>query len=803
MLHTCSRLSQKAGNGSCNVQFKFSSSLGGSIMYLFNCSEPSLLDTCVMICSWICIQFCMENNSLVRYCSRLLPFTCTVIVLEHCQNYSPRKKGGLRADPTSTKMIKKLRRSFRSFGRTKKTSLDECGGDLDDRPRPSDVALSFVCKAIRRDEQDYEQIYHSAELETCYLSDTSLSQEFGRNPRKLMDFPAKTECSSEFTFQDQNDTHPSTPSNPESGHTSDFSFSFSDLETPRILEAAVDSEVVTPGWPLMYNSIGFGEENSLMAPPVRPCPGKLPSGLDSSKCIPPEEESPPSPRQSLPSEKSTPILLQKCVSGKVKPPRSPLHRILSDKTRSVFNRIDRRASSVDWTLHLPNRNKELSKSPTLVMTEEIYAKILQEIARDAFVCVPISLNAKEFSVPDIIGRNTSLAQRMKVLCLDRKCSSFSREEIEAGTCNFSASNMVGRGGGSEVYKWKMPDGKVAAVKRLNRGPKSEEELLNDVDINTSLSAHPHIVRLLGYCVDSSHLILVYEYLSEGSVESRLHARTNAPTLPWLVRFKVAVGIAKALDCLHNGTSRPVIHRDVKTANILLTADFEPQLSDFGLAKWAPKKASHILCDDVLGTFGYLAPEYFMYGRVNNKTDVYALGVVLLELITGRMPIDNTSPKGQENLVNWVRPLLHENNHDKIVDPRLEGVYDVEQMNRMILAASLCVQLSPQRRPQMSQVLQILCSSYGRLQNMHLRPDEREDSLLMELEEELEEGDFNIVESSTFDECTTDIQTHLALAMLGVEDELVLHSGVNQSGVALPHSSDYLDGRFIPSSRLIT
>nr|XP_024394072.1 serine/threonine-protein kinase-like protein ACR4 isoform X3 [Physcomitrium patens]PNR40972.1 hypothetical protein PHYPA_018375 [Physcomitrium patens] len=697
MLHTCSRLSQKAGNGSCNVQFKFSSSLGGSIMYLFNCSEPSLLDTCVMICSWICIQFCMENNSLVRYCSRLLPFTCTVIVLEHCQNYSPRKKGGLRADPTSTKMIKKLRRSFRSFGRTKKTSLDECGGDLDDRPRPSDVALSFVCKAIRRDEQDYEQIYHSAELETCYLSDTSLSQEFGRNPRKLMDFPAKTECSSEFTFQDQNDTHPS----------------------------------------------------------------------------------------------------------KVKPPRSPLHRILSDKTRSVFNRIDRRASSVDWTLHLPNRNKELSKSPTLVMTEEIYAKILQEIARDAFVCVPISLNAKEFSVPDIIGRNTSLAQRMKVLCLDRKCSSFSREEIEAGTCNFSASNMVGRGGGSEVYKWKMPDGKVAAVKRLNRGPKSEEELLNDVDINTSLSAHPHIVRLLGYCVDSSHLILVYEYLSEGSVESRLHARTNAPTLPWLVRFKVAVGIAKALDCLHNGTSRPVIHRDVKTANILLTADFEPQLSDFGLAKWAPKKASHILCDDVLGTFGYLAPEYFMYGRVNNKTDVYALGVVLLELITGRMPIDNTSPKGQENLVNWVRPLLHENNHDKIVDPRLEGVYDVEQMNRMILAASLCVQLSPQRRPQMSQVLQILCSSYGRLQNMHLRPDEREDSLLMELEEELEEGDFNIVESSTFDECTTDIQTHLALAMLGVEDELVLHSGVNQSGVALPHSSDYLDGRFIPSSRLIT
>jgi serine/threonine protein kinase len=124
-------------------------------------------------------------------------------------------------------------------------------------------------------------------------------------------------------------------------------------------------------------------------------------------------------------------------------------------------------------------------------------------------------------------------------------------------------------------------------------------------------------------------------------------------LAWEVRYKVAVGMCKALEYLHDGIPQPVIHMDVKASNILLSHDFQPQLSDFGLAKWAPKRPMYIHCNDVVGTFGYLAPEYFMYGRVNDKTDVYSFGVVLLELITGRKPIDTTRPKGEENLVIWV------------------------------------------------------------------------------------------------------------------------------------------------------
>jgi hypothetical protein len=203
---------------------------------------------------------------------------------------------------------------------------------------------------------------------------------------------------------------------------------------------------------------------------------------------------------------------------------------------------------------------------------------------------------------------------------------------------------------------------------------------------------------------------------------------------------------------------------------------------------------------------YLAPEYFMYGRVNNKTDVYAFGVVLLELITGRTPIDNTRPKGQENLVNWVRPLLEEKNLDMLVDSRLEGVYDVDQMKRMLLAASLCVQQSPRRRPQMSRVLQILCSSHGRLQSIRTRPEESEESTCgMDddddtSEEDLEEGDVLIEETPTFRRCTnTDMQTHLALALLGVDDDLLSRSSLDHSGVDLLH---HLDNRFSLSSSLV-
>ncbi|KAG0617363.1 hypothetical protein M758_5G184600 [Ceratodon purpureus] len=353
-----------------------------------------------------------------------------------------------------------------------------------------------------------------------------------------------------------------------------------------------------------------------------------------------------------------------------------------EKKKPAPRMLDRELSIVKWALQLPERGHDPSPSPKDFIREETESKTR---VRDP---------------------NLSLSQEVDRLCLDLPCTAFSYEDLEAATSGFSQDNVVGRGGGSEVFKGNMKDGRVVAVKRLNQSPQAEEELLIDIEINTTLS-HTHIVSLLGYCVESSNMLLVYDYLPEGNLEDHLHASGKvAGVLPWEVRYKVALGIARALEYLHKGCAKPVVHRDVKTSNILLTANFESQLSDFGLAKWAPTKASHLLCNDVVGTFGYLAPEYFMYGRVNDKTDVYAFGVVLLELITGRKPIDTTRPKGEENLVNWARPLLVDRALDRLVDPLL-GVYDVGQMNNMLIAAFLSIQQSAQRRPQMSQVCTII------------------------------------------------------------------------------------------------
>ncbi|KAJ8624747.1 hypothetical protein MRB53_033277 [Persea americana] len=178
-------------------------------------------------------------------------------------------------------------------------------------------------------------------------------------------------------------------------------------------------------------------------------------------------------------------------------------------------------------------------------------------------------------------------------------------------------------------------------------------------------------------------------------------------LPWDVRFKVAVGVAEALTFLHSSCSRPIIHRDVKSSNILLSNEFEPQLSDFGLALWAPTSSACVTYSDVVGTFGYLAPEYFMYGKVSVKIDVYSFGVVLLELLSGRKPIDTENPKGQESLVMWATPKLETGYATELLDPKLGREYDENQMRQMVLAATLCVTKTAQHRPEMSQILKLL------------------------------------------------------------------------------------------------
>ncbi|KAJ6742929.1 hypothetical protein OIU85_016959 [Salix viminalis] len=178
-----------------------------------------------------------------------------------------------------------------------------------------------------------------------------------------------------------------------------------------------------------------------------------------------------------------------------------------------------------------------------------------------------------------------------------------------------------------------------------------------------------------------------------------NAGKTGESLQWPVRYKIALGVARALHYLHKCCKHRIIHRDIKASNVLLGPDYEPQITDFGLAKWLPNKVTHHAVIPIEGTFGYLAPE---------KTDVLAFGVLLLEIITGRRPVDST----KQNLLLWAKPLMESGNITELADPELEGKFDSDQVQRVVLTASYCVRQSSTWRPSMSEVLELLTSGHG-------------------------------------------------------------------------------------------
>ncbi|XP_031396073.1 probable serine/threonine-protein kinase PBL5 [Punica granatum] len=287
------------------------------------------------------------------------------------------------------------------------------------------------------------------------------------------------------------------------------------------------------------------------------------------------------------------------------------------------------------------------------------------------------------------------------------CRLFNYEELLVATSDLMPENLVGRGGSSQVYQGRLSDGNELAVKILKPSDDAVKEFTSEIDIITTLN-HKNIISLLGFCYENNSLALVYDFLERGSLEENLHGEKKDPyAFGWRERYKVTVGIAEALDYIHNGCARPVIYKDVKSSNILLSEDFEPQLSDFGFASWVADLSCQVTTDDVAGTFGYLAPEYFMHGKVSDRVDVYAFGVVILELLSGRKPIGGEYPKGQESLVMWVKPILQSGKVSRLLDPSLGSDYDHERIRRMVLAATLCVEHSPQTRPEINLVLKFL------------------------------------------------------------------------------------------------
>ncbi|GAB2266370.1 hypothetical protein Dimus_001380 [Dionaea muscipula] len=286
-------------------------------------------------------------------------------------------------------------------------------------------------------------------------------------------------------------------------------------------------------------------------------------------------------------------------------------------------------------------------------------------------------------------------------CIKSSWKNFTLKELEDLTNKFNRECLIGEGGYAEVYKGVLRDGQYVAIKRLTKGNLEEmaADFLSELGIVVHVN-HPNIAKVIGYGVEGGmHLVL---HLSpHGSLESLL--RGSRENLGWDIRYKIALGSAQGLHYLHEGCQRRIIHRDIKSANILLTEDFEPQISDFGLAKWLPEHWTHHTVSKIEGTFGYLPPEFFMHGIVDEKTDIYAYGVLLLELISGRLALDNS----QKSLVMWARPFLDKHEFKEILDPSLGDAYEMEQLKLICLAASLCIHHCPIERPQMSEVVEIL------------------------------------------------------------------------------------------------
>ncbi|KAJ4759958.1 Non-specific serine/threonine protein kinase [Rhynchospora pubera] len=268
-------------------------------------------------------------------------------------------------------------------------------------------------------------------------------------------------------------------------------------------------------------------------------------------------------------------------------------------------------------------------------------------------------------------------------------------------------NIIGKGGAGIVYKGVMPNGEHVAVKRL---PAMSRGSSHDHGFNAEIQTlgrirHRHIVRLLGFCSNHETNLLVYEYMPNGSLGELLHGKKGGHLL-WDTRYKIAVEAAKGLCYLHHDCSPLILHRDVKSNNILLDTDFEAHVADFGLAKFLQDSGASECMSAIAGSYGYIAPEYAYTLKVDEKSDVYSFGVVLLELITGHKPVGEFGDG--VDIVQWVRmnTNLNKENVTKILDPRLETV-PINEVMHVFYVAMLCVEEQSVQRPTMREVVQIL------------------------------------------------------------------------------------------------
>ncbi|KAF8406301.1 hypothetical protein HHK36_008386 [Tetracentron sinense] len=305
---------------------------------------------------------------------------------------------------------------------------------------------------------------------------------------------------------------------------------------------------------------------------------------------------------------------------------------------------------------------------------------------------------------------------------------YTLRELEAATNGFADECVIGEGGYGIVYHGVLENNSQVAVKNLlnNRG-QAEKEFKVEVEAIGRVR-HKNLVRLLGYCAEGAHRnrlncnvfnrftdqlawvcvrMLVYEFVDNGNLEQWLHGDVGPYSpLTWEIRMNIILGTAKGLTYLHEGLEPKVVHRDVKSSNILLDKQWNPKVSDFGLAKLLGSERSYITTR-VMGTFGYVAPEYASTGMLNEKSDVYSFGILIMEIISGRNPVDYSRPPGEVNLVEWLKTMVTNKNTDGVLDSKIPEKPSLKALKRALLVALRCVDPNAQKRPKMGHVIHML------------------------------------------------------------------------------------------------
>ncbi|KAL6660228.1 hypothetical protein ACP70R_002350 [Stipagrostis hirtigluma subsp. patula] len=301
--------------------------------------------------------------------------------------------------------------------------------------------------------------------------------------------------------------------------------------------------------------------------------------------------------------------------------------------------------------------------------------------------------------------NKPIAKKLNVTPI--KATVYSVADLQMATDSFSFDNLVGEGTFGRVYRAQFNDGKVLAIKKLDSTvmPFQSSDDFAELVSNISKLHHPNLNELVGYCMEHGQHLLVYDFHRNGSLHDLLHLSDEySKPLSWNSRVRIALGSARALEYLHEICSPSVIHKNFKSSNILLDSEFNPHLSDAGLASFIHDSEFQAAEQSA----GYTAPEVDMTGQYTLKSDVYSFGVVMLELLTGRRPFDSSRPRSEQSLVRWATPQLHDIDAlDRMVDPALKGLYPAKSLSRFADVLALCVQPEPEFRPPMSEVVQAL------------------------------------------------------------------------------------------------